>query len=101
MYSIKNLVKQKTFLKNSEKTSSVYLIITNSLWRFQNTNAFEMIFFYFHILMLMILKHVFTKEQPKVLYFWQNKHFCNDLFRSEHEIALSKYEFDNGQNETF
>ena len=48
LYSLRNLVKQKTCFKNPENPSCIDLILTKSPRSFQNSNAFETGLSYFH-----------------------------------------------------
>ena len=56
MYSLKNLVSQKTCFENPENPSCIDLILTNCSWSFQNTGVFETGLTDFHKLTFTVLK---------------------------------------------
>ena len=61
MYSLKNLVSQKTCFKNPENPSCIDLILTNCSRSFQNTGVFETGLSDFHKLTFTVLKQYYPK----------------------------------------
>ena len=98
---MKNLVKQNTSFKNSDKPTCIDLILTNCLRSFQNTDIFETGLSYFHKLTFTVLKQHFPKQKPKVVIHRQCKNFHNNYFRIELENALLKYDFNNIDYDNF
>ena len=95
MYSLKNLVSQKTCFKNPENPSCIDLILTNCSRSFQNTGVFETGLSDFHKLTFTVLKQYYPKQKPKVVFYRKYKNFRNDLFRSKLENELSNYDINN------
>ena len=101
MYSLKNLVSQKTCFKNPENPSCIDLILTNCSRSFQNTGVFETGLSDFHKLTFTVLKQYYPKQKPKVVFYRKYKNFRNDLFRSELENELSNYDINNMKYDIF
>ena len=98
---MKNLVKQNTCFKNSDKPICFDLILTNHPNSFQNTDTFEIGLSDFHKLTFTVLKQHFPKQKPRVVIHRQYKNFRNDYFRIELENALLKYDFNNIDYDNF
>ena len=64
VYSLRNLVKQKTCFKNPENLPCIDLILTNFPRSFQNSNVFETGFSDFHKLTTTVLEQYFPKLKP-------------------------------------
>ena len=101
MYSLKNIVSQKTCFKNPENPSCIDLILTNCSRSFQNTDVFETGLSDFHKLTFTVFKQYYPKQKPKVVFYRKYKNFRNDLFRSELENELSKYDINNMEYDIF
>ena len=101
MYSLKNLVSQKTCFKNPENPSCIDLILTNCSRSFQNTGVFETGLSDFHKLTFTVLKQCYPKQKPKVVFYRKYKNFGNYLFRSELENESSNYDINNMEYNTF
>ena len=101
MYSLKNLVSQKTCFKNPENPSCIDLILTNCSRSFQNTGVFETWLPDFHKLTFKVLKQYYPKQRPKVVFYQKYKNFRNNLFRSELENELSNYDLNNMEYDIF
>ena len=99
MYSLKNLVSQKTCFKNPENPSCIDLILTNHSLIFQN--FFETGLSDFHKLKLTVLKQYYPKQKPKVVFYRKYKNFRNNLFRNELENELSNYDINNMEYDFF
>ena len=78
VYSLRNLVKQKTYFKNPKNLSCIDLIRTNSPRSFQNSNVFETGLSDFHKLATTVLKQYFSKLKPKVVNYRNYRKFHND-----------------------
>ena len=100
MYSLKNLVSQKTF-KNPENPSCIDLTLTNCSLSFQNSGVFEIGLSDFHKLTFAVLKQYYPKQNPKVVFYQKYKNFHNNLFRSELENELSNYDINNMEYDIF
>ena len=68
MYSLKNLVSQKTCFKNPGNPSYIDLILRNYSQSFQNTGVFETGLSDFHKLTFIVLKQYYLKQKPKVMF---------------------------------
>ena len=64
LYNLKDLVKQNTCFKNSDKSTCIELILTNCPRSFQNTDTFETGLSDFHKLTFTGLKQHFPKQKP-------------------------------------
>ena len=100
MYSLKNLVSQKTF-KNPENPSCIDLILTNCSGSFQNTGVFETGLSDFHKFTFTVLKKYYPKQKPKVVFYRKYKNSRNNSFRSELENELPNYDIKNMEYDTF
>ena len=69
MYSLKNLVSQKTCFKNPENPSCIDLILTNCSQSFQNTGVFETRLSDFNKLTFTVLKQYYPKQKPNVVFY--------------------------------
>ena len=85
MYSLKNLLSQKTCFKNPENPSCIDLILTKYSRSFQNNGVFETGLSVSHKLTFIVMKQYYPKQKPKVVFYRKNKNFHNNLFRSELE----------------
>ena len=96
---MKNLVKQNTCFKNSDKLTCIDLILTNCPRSFQNTDTFETGLSDFHKLTFTVLKHIFQSKNLTLLPI--NNIKFSDFFRIELENALLKYGFNNIHYDNF
>ena len=96
IYSLRNLVSQKTCFTNPEDSSC--LICSRS---FQNAGVFETGLSDFHKLTFTILKKYYPKQKPKVVYYQKYKNYGHDLFRSKLENELSSYDINNMKYDIF
>ena len=101
VYSLKNLVKQKTCFKNPENPSCIDLILTNSPRSFQNSNAFETGLSDFHKLTTTVLKQYFPKLKPKILNYRDYREFRNDEFRAQLDSEILKHDINNMEDQHF
>ena len=100
-YNMKNIVKQKTCFKNPGRPTCIDLILTNSSKSFQDTSIVETGPSHFHKLVVTVLKLYFPKQKPNVQTFRGYKRLQNDLFRSELDYDLSKFDVCNLEFEHF
>ena len=98
---MKNIVKQKTCFKNPERPSCIDLILTNSSRSFQDPCTVETGLSNFHKLAVTVLKLYFPKQKPNIQNFRDYKRFQNNLFRSELDYELSKFDVCNLEFELF
>ena len=63
--NLKNLIKVPTYVKNSERPTSIDLMLTNSYKSFQNSCAIETGLSDFHKMIVTILKTYFQKKRTK------------------------------------
>ena len=101
VYSLKSLVKQKTYFKNPVKPSCIDLMLTNSPQSFQNSNAFETRLSDFHKLTTTVLKQYFLKLKPKVVNYRDYRKFRNDEFRSKLDNEILKPDINNMEYQHF
>ena len=95
LYSLRNLVKQKTYFKNPENPSCIDLILTNSPRRFQNKNVFETGLSDFQKLTTTVLKQYFPKLKPKVVNYRDYRNFCNEVFTAQLDNKILKHDIKN------
>ena len=101
VYSLRNLVKQKTCFKNPENPSCIDLILANSPRSFQNSNVFETGLSDFHKLTTTVLKQYFPKLKPKVLNYRDYREFRNDEFRAQLDSEILKHDINNMEDQHF
>ena len=101
VYSLRNLVKQKTCFKNPENPSCIDLILANSPRSFQNSNVFETGLSDFHKLTTTVLKQYFPKLKPKVLNCRDYREFRNDEFRAQLDSEILKHDINNMEDQHF
>ena len=101
VYSLRNLVKQKTCFKNPENASCIDLIVTNSPQSFQNSNVFETGLSDFQKLTTTVLKQYFPKLKPKVVNYKNYRKFLNDEFRAQLDNEILKHDINNMEYQHF
>ena len=101
LYSLRYLVKQKTFFKNPENPSCIDFILNNSTWSFQNSNVFETRTSDFHKLTTTVLKKYFPKLKPKVVIYRGYRNFRNDEFRAQLDNEILKHDINNMEYQHF
>ena len=101
LYSLRNLVKQKTCFKNPENPSCKDLILTNSPRSFQNSNVFETGLSNFHKLTATVLKQYFPKLKPKVVNYRDYRNFRNEKFRAQLDNEILKHDINNMEYQHF
>ena len=80
-YDAKNIVKDKTCFKNIENPSCIDLIITNSIYSFQNTKAITTGLSDFHKMVVTVLKTTFQKSKPREIIYRDYSKFNEQTFR--------------------
>ena len=69
IYKFKNLVKEPTCYKNPDNPSCIDLFLTNTPRTFQCTTTIETDISDFHKLVVTILKILYKKQRPKIIYY--------------------------------
>ena len=95
VYSLRNLVKQKTYFKSPGNPSCIDLIVTNSPRSFQNSNVFQKRLSDFHKLTTTVLKRYFPKLKPKVVNYRNYQKFRNEEFRAQLDNEILKRDINN------
>ena len=73
---------------NRNKSTYIYLFLTNSLHSFQGTMAFSAGLSNSHKMITMRLKSSIMKLKVKETYYMDYKKFSSDLFRVEFALSL-------------
>ena len=81
VYNLKNLIKVPICLKNSERPTSIDVMLTNSYRSFQNSCAIEMGLSDFHKMIVTILKTFFQKKEPKIIQYRDYRNFSEVEYR--------------------
>ena len=92
----KNLINEPTCYKNSEKPTSIDLILTNQSALFQYSTVLETGLSDFHLLTVTEFKMNFEKCKPHIITYWNYKNYDDDVFRSEIQSICSLNETDLG-----
>ena len=92
IYNLANLVKQKTCYKNPGNPLCIDLILTNCHRSFQNTDVFEAGLSDFYNMTVSVLKTHFPKQKTNIVSYRRYKRFRNNLFRTELDNELLKYD---------
>lgn len=97
LYNLTNLVKEPTCFKNPDKPTCIDLILTNFPRSFQYTTTIEIGLSDFHKMTVMVLKTLFKKTPPKIIYYRDYRHFSNNIFRQDltsqiPKISISDYD---------
>ena len=98
---MKNIVKQNPFFKNPVRPTCIDLILTNSSRNFHDTCTMETGLLDFHKLIVTVVTLYFTIQKPNTQTFRNYKRFQKDLFRSEFDYELSKFDKCNLKLEHF
>ena len=88
IYSFKNLIKDATSFKNSDKPKSIDLMLTNRNGSFQNSCVIDTGLSDFHKITVTVLRSHLNKLGPKIIHYKDYKSFSNDPFRSEESTKL-------------
>ena len=99
--NLKSLVKQKTCFKNTDNSSCIELILTNSPRSFQDSSLFEAGLSDFHKLTITVLKQYFPKPKPKIVNYRDYRNFQNDKFRAELDNEILKRDISNIEYQHF
>ena len=95
MYGSKNLIKDNTCFKNTEKHSRIDLIITNRPKCFQNSVALETGLSDFYQMTLTVMKVFYKKQKPTIIPYCNYKHFSNDLLMTDVQNRISQVTSEN------
>ena len=90
IYSLQNLIKDKTCFKNPNKPSCIDLIITNRPNSFRNSMVIETGLSDFHKMCITVMKMYHSKQKPSIIHYRKFKDFNNDAFIKDLKTLLSK-----------
>ena len=82
-FDLTNLIKGPTCFKNPENPPCIDLIFTNRARCFQNSCAIETGLSDFHKMTFTVMKKSFQKYKPRIIKFWDYRHFQNHAFRED------------------
>ena len=88
-------------LQNPNNPSCFYLMLTNSQRSFPSSCAMETDLSDIHRMTVTVMKASFQKLKPKVIHYWNYKHFCNENYRNELVADFSKQNFEENSLEKF
>ena len=91
IYGCKNIVKDKTCLKNPINPTCIDLIITNRPKSFQDSEVIKTGLSDFHKTSLTVMKVFYNKQKPKIIQYRKYKDFSNEAFMHELESALARF----------
>ena len=87
----KNIIKDKTCLKNPIYPTCIDLIVTNIPKSFQEPKVTETELSNFHKMSLTVMKVFYNKQKPKIIQYRKCKGFSNEAFMHELESALARF----------
>ena len=99
IYGCKNLIKDSTCFKNSEKLSCIDLIITNRSKCFQSSVTIEAGFSDFHKTTLTVMKVFYKKQKPTIITYCNYKNFSNNVFMADVLSRISQVTSENNDLE--
>ena len=96
IYNTKNIIKDKTCLKNPENPAYIDLMLTNSPRSFQNSIVIETGLSDFDKMTVTVVQIDYCKQKPSVITYRKFINFSNIVFLKDLEEALTNFEhFDN------
>ena len=93
IYGCKNIVKDKTSVKNPINPICIDLIITNRPKSFQESEVIETGLSAFHKMSLTVMKVFYNKQKPKIIQYRKYKDFSNEAFMHELESTLARFAY--------
>ena len=90
IYGCKNLIKDNTCFKNSEKHSCIDLIVTSRPKYFQNSLTLETGLSDFHKMTLTVMKVFYKKQKPTIITYRSYKNFSNEVFLADVQNRISQ-----------
>ena len=88
LWNLKSLGNEAACFKNPNNSSSIDLLLTNTIRSFQQSQAFETGLSDFHKLVVTVLKSTFPKSPPQKVTYRSYKNCSNDLLRDEFKNYL-------------
>ena len=101
IYNLKNLIKEPTCFKNPEKPSNIDLILTNRPKCFQNSCTYETEISDFHKMTITVMKVIFKKQKPKIIFYRSYKNFENNSFKEYLTQSLERFKSSDFDFEDF
>ena len=89
-YNLTSMLNKLICFINPDKPSYIDLILTNCPRSFKNSCAIETGLPDFHKLAVIVMKTSYKKSQPKIITYRSHKSFCNNNFREELWLVVSK-----------
>ena len=89
-YEAKNIMKNKTCLKNPDRPTCIDLFLTNSPQSFQNTITISTGLSDFHKMIITVLKSSFIKLKAREMYYRDYKNFSTNSFREDLTLSLDR-----------
>ena len=89
-YEAKNIIKNKTCIKNPDRPTCIDLFLANNPHHFQNTMTKSTGFFDFHKMIIMVLKSLFIKFKAREMYYRDYKNFNTNSFREDLTLSLDR-----------
>ena len=99
VYGCRNLIKDNTCFKNTEKPSCIDLIITNRAKCFQNSVALETGLSDFHKMTLTVMKVFYKKQKPTIITCLSYKNVSNEVFMVDVQNRISQVTSENNDLE--
>ena len=98
-YEAKNIMKNKTCFKNSDRPTCIDLFLTNSPHSFQNTMTISKGLSDFHKMIITVLKSSFLKLKAREMYYRDYRNFSSNSFREDLTLSLDRINkgFENPQ----
>ena len=89
-HEAKNIMKNKTCLKNPDKPTCIELFLINNPHSFQNTMTISTVLSDFHKMIITVLKSSFIKLKPRETYYRDYKNFSSNSFREDLTLSLDR-----------
>ena len=89
-YEAKNIMENKTCLKNPDRPTCIDLFLTNSPQSFQNTITISTGLSDFHKMIITVLKSSFIKLKAREMYYRDYKNFSTNSFREDLTLSLDR-----------
>ena len=89
-YNLTSMINKPTCYKNPDRPFCIDLILTNCPRSFQNSCVTETGLSDFHKMVVTVMKTIYRKVEPRILYYRDFKCFCNHSFKESLEKAISQ-----------
>ena len=80
-YSLKSLIRQPACYKDFEKSTYIYLILTDMPRNFQSTDVIETGLSDFHLMTLSVMRKKFKKIKPRIINYMPYNKLSNEYYR--------------------